>query len=149
MSIRMKPKAKIQIFRQRHGDGHVNQYGMVQPVMWITNAAMTLLEDEDLLVGYIQGDQVWHYRTEVLTIFQTCQKLTGKRGEILFPLEWVDKGEVIRYLHEEGLLKDTFWCERPKSIGRSCGECSSCKIHNMYRKQVKPTKNKDVIENKK
>lgn len=122
------------------GDGHINQYGMVQPVMWITNAAMTLSKHEDLLVGYIQGDDVWHYRSEILTMFRTCQKLTGKKGEILFPLEWLDKGEVIRYLHEERLLKDTFWCEHPKRIGRSCGKCSSCKIHNMYKNQVDLTK---------
>ena len=122
------------------GDGVINQYGMVQPVMWITNAAMTLLEHEDLMVGYIKGDDVWHYQSEIFTIFQICQKLTKKKGEILFPLEWVDKGEVIRYLHEEGLLKDTFWCERPKSIGILCGECGSCEIHSMYKKRVKLTK---------
>ena len=122
------------------GDGLINQYGLAQPVMWTTNAAMALLKDEDLLVGYIRGDDVWHYRSELLSIFQICQKLTGKEGEILFPLEWVDKGEVIGYLHEEGLLKDTFWCEKPENIGRSCGECSSCKIHNLHKKQVKLTK---------
>ena len=122
------------------GDGHVNQYGMVQPVMWITNAAMTLFKDEDLLVGYIRGDDIWHHRSEVLSIFNTCKKLSGKEGELLFPLEWLDKNKVIGYLYEEGLLKDTFWCEHPKSIGQSCGECSSCKIHSMYRKQVKLTK---------
>lgn len=108
--------------------------GLIQPLMWITSSCMALQNDEDLMVGWVKSDDLWHYKEEVFTLFQTCQKLLGKKGKLLCPCEWYDKSIIFEALKEDGVLTDVFWCEKPTN-GRVCygRKCPSCKTHNMYK----------------
>lgn len=107
--------------------------GLIQPLMWISSSCMALHDDEDLMVGWVKSDDLWHYKAEVFTLFETCQKLLGKKGKLLCPCEWYDKSIIFEALEEENVLTDVFWCEQPTKGGRKCGgKCASCKTHNMY-----------------
>ena len=115
------------------GDVTIHTEGLIQPLMWVTSACMALLADEDLMVGWVKSDDVWHYKTEMHTLFQTCQTLLEKKGKLLCPCEWYDKFVILEALEEEKLLTDVFWCEQPTKGGRKCGgKCASCKTHDMY-----------------
>lgn len=114
------------------GDVIILTEGLIQPLMWITSSCMALSADEDLMVGWVKADDVWHYKTEIHMLFQTLQGLLEKKGKLLCPCEWYDKSIIFEVLKEEKLLTDVFWCESPTSKGQPCQKCPSCKTHNMY-----------------
>jgi hypothetical protein len=102
--------------------------GMPQPMMWLLHAVQILDSSEDLYVGYIKGDEVWHYRAQLELAFQYVQQFTHRTGKLRMPLEWVSKAEVLAALRRLKLLKHTWHCELPVR-GRTCRTCASCVAH--------------------
>lgn len=123
--------------------------GAMQPQMWIATAALYLEEDEDLYMGYIRGDDVWHYREWVCDLFYNLKTLMYKKGTLQFPLEWTAKYEVIGQLKECGLLDLCWTCEAPAD-GKACGRCTPCTslwtAKQMYKK-VAAEKMRNISEN--
>lgn len=104
--------------------------GLIQPVLWIPTASTFLKNEEDLYVGYIRGDDVWHARYQITEIFKNIQYIMGKSGDIKFPLEPMNKADVILELSRTGLLHDTWFCQENGPI--PCGKCSSCETDAMH-----------------
>lgn len=100
--------------------------GTLQPILWIPTACMYLDEEEDLHMGYIRGDDIWHYRESVCYLFNNIQSLQYKKGKLVFPLEWEKKEDIIDELEKAGLLDLCWTCEAPKD-GAACRKCSPCR----------------------
>ena len=99
--------------------------GLIQPVIWIPQALPFLRETEKLVVGYIRTDCAFHYRIYICEMVTKAQIILGKKGEIIFPLEWKYKWDVIQDLRKEKLFDLVWWCEDPKK-GKACGTCEPC-----------------------
>jgi 7-cyano-7-deazaguanine synthase in queuosine biosynthesis len=126
--------------------------GLIQPATWIPIAATFLKEKEDLYLGYIRGDDFWHYQAQAYWAFKYLQEISRKQGVLKTPLEWQTKDDVIRKLKEIGLFKLCWTCERPSPKEKSCGKCVPCCSMNsaLWRlsKEPKPKKTtkKDAIK---
>lgn len=107
--------------------GHQNG-GTIQPCIWLLNATCNLKANEDLYMGYIRGDDVWHYMEQVRSIFNNIQYMTHKTGRLQLPLEWERKKDIKKRLNQTGLLNLVWWCESPVK-GKPCNKCCSCKVH--------------------
>jgi len=113
----------------------VNDGNMMQPFIWIPTASMYLQNNEDLYVGYVRGDDIWHYRTQICDLFNTMKMMTYKHGNLNFFFEWKRKREVISELKKIGLYDLTWYCESPKRK-RPCGQCHPCRIHQLTLKEL-------------
>jgi hypothetical protein len=103
--------------------------GMPQPMIWLLQASQYLEKDEDLYAGYVEGDQVWHYRASLVYAFQYVQEFTHRTGKLVLPLEWTTKSEVLYNLQKLRLLNHTWHCELPVE-GKRCKHCPSCTNHD-------------------
>ena len=114
--------------------------GLSQPSMWISLATLYLNLDEDLYIGYVRGDDFWHYRNCAVKAFKSQQKLLGKKGKLLFPLEWEIKARMIAHLKKN--FKDIYdqitYCEEFEK--EPCGVCASCKRHLLAEYEIKKFK---------
>jgi hypothetical protein len=100
--------------------------GLIQPATWIPIAATFLKEKEDLYLGYIRGDDFWHYQNQAYWSFRYLQEMAQKQGVMKTPLEWQTKYDVIKKLKEVGLLKLCWTCEFPTPKEKPCGKCFPC-----------------------
>lgn len=106
----------------------VSHYGCIQPAFWLTNATPFLLESEHLYTGWVRGDDVWHHRDAVSGAFGWCRSLLNFRGDLVTPLEWVTKPEVILALKANGLYGKTWYCEAAPDA-KPCKTCTPCQTH--------------------
>lgn len=113
------------------GDFYISGHGIVQPSIWLPFAMLYARKKDDLIFGYIRGDDVWHHKLAIEYIHQYAQSLNHNEGKLVFPLEWMTKAEVIKRLRELKLLKLVWWCERPTKKGRPCKECGCCVVHQV------------------
>lgn len=102
-----------------------------QSLLWLTLAVNYLERDEDLHTGYIRGDDYWHSLGRSQAAFDALQKLAEHTGQMVHPLEWETKADVIRRTKELDLYRHCWWCEEmaPKKVRgkvRPCGVCKSC-----------------------
>lgn len=44
--------------------------GLSQPLFWLSMAVGYLEEDEDLYMGYVHGDCIWHYTEHLMACFR-------------------------------------------------------------------------------
>lgn len=102
--------------------------GLNQVALWLANAQLFLLDNEDLCMGYIRSDDVWHYRQCIVEIWERFRAVLHKTGNLIFPLEWLSKADVIRRLRDDGVLDLCWYCESPRD-GIACGRCTSCLTH--------------------
>ena len=101
---------------------------IVQPQLWLGTAAMYLEDGEDLAFGYIRTDDFWHKKQAFDYVFTYTKEILGlTNSNLLFPLEWHTKSEVVKELHEQGLLKYCWTCEMPNNDSTACGGCTPCK----------------------
>lgn len=87
--------------------------GIVQPLIWIPIAILYLKSDEDLVLGYIKGDDAQYYLTTLRNGFDNLQWVAGRTGKMLTPLDCTSKAEVIHHLKEAKIYKYTWHCEDP------------------------------------
>ncbi len=102
--------------------------GTVQPVLWLSAVLPFLsgLKREKLVLGYIKEDGIWHYKSHLLHAFDyLCEMLGRSKSELVLPLEWTPKTEIITRLRKAGLYKLTHSCEKPQK-GKPCGKCACC-----------------------
>ena len=105
------------------------QAGLSHPPIWFPTATLFLEEKEDLYAGYIREDDVWHYRSQLYNLFGALQTFQHREGNLILPLEWVSKSQVLGRLKKAKLLDLVWWCEEPKA-GKPCGSCIECKRHD-------------------
>lgn len=110
--------------------GHITRPdGLGQPTIWQFNALSYLNKDENLYLGYIKSDCIWHYRTQLFDLFNNACQMLHYTGSLMMPLEWETKSDIIESLTSIGLDKLVWWCEGVGySIGSEpCGNCSTCR----------------------
>jgi hypothetical protein len=111
--------------------------GLVQPLFWVGSAVNYLAGDEDLYLGYVHGDCIWHYIGHLRAAFTGLLGVSGRSGNLVMPLEWSRKAEVIERAQGLGLYEQCWWCEGdqdklvrlPRGRLGPCGECPACKTH--------------------
>ena len=96
-----------------------------QAALWIGQAVEHLEPEENLYVGYIRGDDMWHHVQEWRWAFQYMAYLVGRTGNLFAPLEWSTKANVIERLRGAGLFPYCWTCSDPKD-GKECGRCKEC-----------------------
>lgn len=113
---------------RKQGEGYVQRNGLPQSCFWLSLAQTFLEEEEDLYLGYVRGDDIWHRRSELIWIFDNTQTILRKTGKLFMPFEWVAKDEVLKDLAAARLDKLVWYCEcvRPGEK-KPCGWCPSCK----------------------
>lgn len=107
--------------------------GCLQPLIWLPLGILALETGEDLHMGYIRGDDIWHYRNRLFETFDQLANIAYRTGKLCIPLEWVGKHKVLAELKPTGLLRYAWWCEqsRLKRQGCPCGRCPSCITHKL------------------
>jgi len=113
--------------------------GLAQPLFWLGIAVSYLEEDEDLYMGYVHGDCVWHYSDHLKAAFGGLQGVGGRTGKLCLPLEWLRKVDVILKCQDLGLYDHCWWCEGDQADlvklehGRlgPCGRCPACETHGV------------------
>lgn len=117
--------------------GHQAEGGLAQPGLWLAVAQSYLLDDEDLYLGYVKGDDVWHHFSELKQAFAGMQGLAGKTGRLLTPLEWDRKADVIARIRRAKLYRHCWYCEGSNWRGdepkEPCGVCVPCRTHRAAR----------------
>ena len=144
--LKVKEHTELNIRPDCGGDWTHRSMG--QPSIWQFNAITYLGEKENLYLGYIKPDCIWHYRTELFTIFENVCRISDRSGKLLLPLEWYSKGDVIKELIKVGLDKLVWWCEKPASENdfKPCGKCPPCKTVISARIALSRHMQSDIIE---
>lgn len=106
--------------------------GIIQPTLWLLHAAQYLDASEDLYVGYIRTDDIWHYKQDFIAAFELLQKLANRTGKLIFPLEWYTKHDVIKSLKQVKIYQHVWYCENPHNGKRCRGihKCHPCDEHD-------------------
>lgn len=107
-----------------------------QPVIWLPLGVNALDQKEDLYLAYVRGDDIWHYKGELVHAFNYLMAICGKDGALRYPLEWENKTDLAKELRDEHLLSMVWYCETPEPARsltdfkhRPCGSCRSCLRH--------------------
>lgn len=101
---------------------------MLQPLLWLSSLVQLLKYNNNaqILFAYVREDDIWHRIAEFKRIFSTFKLFAyNDRLELKFPLEWVRKQEVIKFLEKHNLLRYVTFCEEESY--KPCGACPSCK----------------------
>lgn len=128
-------RQEITITHSRSASVLPGESGLEQPQIWLS-ASSYLAKDENLYMGYVASDCVWHYKTEVFAAFNTVQLLAGKTGKLTTPFEWCKKTDVLAELGKIDLLDLCWWCEKPDGTfphSEQCGKCGPCKVNAYHR----------------
>jgi len=99
-----------------------------QMPIWLSHVLPYLKDGDHLSMGYLSSDgySFFSARENFKKAFDATMVLQGKKDtELVFPLEGWTKGNVIRDLKKNRLLKDCWYCGKPKK-GRPCGKCMKC-----------------------
>lgn len=125
-----------EIFIEARGESGIVCNTMPQPALWLVLAVPYLKKDEDLFVGWVQHDDIWHKLAWVHGAFTHLQGIVENTGKLISPLEWVTKEQVLQQLKDQEYLDDCWCCESPKGF-KECGECHPCKRHAKAMLEVK------------
>ncbi len=113
-----------------------------QPIAWLFGLTMfTNTYYENIMLGYVKGDDFWHVRHDFIKAYENLQKVDGKEKvpPLAFPLEWCTKKDVVDLYNTKfrrRIAHMTWTCDG--SIGgklHACGQCTACKRR---RAEVKP-----------
>lgn len=114
----------------------------IQSAFWIGVAPPYLEQDEDLVLGWVQGEL--DNQDRVRAAFDALQRMQGKTGALELPHATTAKAAVLDRLRAARLLELCWYCEgiRPRDVsiagpdvigvlrdGRPCGQCNSCIDH--------------------
>lgn len=113
-------------------DMDVYQYGsLIQAYTWVSTLGPYLKDKTNLYLGYIRTDDIWHQFGELKELLKSTQKYLKRELNVLTPLQYREKDEIIKYLVETGIYKMTWYCELPTLNGEKCEYCAPCKTHEM------------------
>ena len=148
-------KLRDQGHRIQHIEIEVNATGaqimgsqnLPQATLWLGVVIPYLIDDEDLYVGYIRTDDIWHEIQEYRWAFQYLAHVCGRGGSLQIPLMLSHKCDVIKQLRKARLLSLTFYCETPIK-GKPCKKCCSCLTHACGLHRLKLTSKQDAIDAK-
>jgi 7-cyano-7-deazaguanine synthase in queuosine biosynthesis len=116
-----------------------------QAATWLSIGQGYLAPNEDLALGYMATDSIWHTAEQLRQAFAALQAAQRKDGQLQFPTEWDERPEILSALDEWGLTDLCWWCERPevlplaavsaefikqeRPLTKACGTCHPCEEH--------------------
>lgn len=130
----------------------MNQAGIIQPALWLTNIIPLTWPESIIFGGYHEGDCFWNYDVMAnwLKIASGMITMLNKKVEFYMPLRFFNKKGIIAELKRYEIYEYTWWCEIPGNNGK-CGFCAPCQLHEMsldyYNKQFKIENSPDQKEN--
>ncbi|HEV8061104.1 MAG TPA: 7-cyano-7-deazaguanine synthase [Gemmataceae bacterium] len=124
LTLTKETEAAIECEQGANADG--SRTGLVQPALWLSLAQPFLQPTENLYLGYVRGDDIWHYRTQLFDAFNAMQGVLKKTGTLQLPYEWWPKCSVISELRAADLLKHVWYCE-DRTVKKPCGSCPACR----------------------
>ena len=142
----------VEINYSQDGARNIIQDGLCQPHLWIINSLQYMQDGEELCLGYIRHDDFFGYQADFEYIWHYTIKVLGKpQCKVKYPLEYINKYEVIQELKKNGLYKYCWWCGTPdkNKSHKPCGKCTPCIHHIMalkeieYRKYIEPKLDKE------
>jgi|SRR6185312_4972877 len=83
-------------------DGELNTG--IQNKAWVSLFPLALRDQDKAYFGCIKTDEYWHVRHTFEEAFNAVCKHHEKKIELKYPLEWYDKGQVIKELKRTGYL---------------------------------------------
>jgi 7-cyano-7-deazaguanine synthase in queuosine biosynthesis len=101
-------------------------HGVPQAALWVMTGGMYVGDGDKLVCGYIKGDDALRADTAVRKLFDALMVTLGKKAELVFPLEDMDKPQVLNDLERAGLVEYCWTCETPNAAGEPCGTCLPC-----------------------
>jgi len=107
-----------------------------QADLWLCHLSPYIEKDETVVFPYIKSDDFWHIKHEFVTAFNALSGLKRVTREIIFPLEWHYKWQIVRDLKEWKVPDDCWWtCDQPNK-SKPCGKCLKCKALKEARRQL-------------
>lgn len=107
-----------------------NSRGLAQPILWLCNILPLLKDGDQIYVGYNLSDQANLHTDNINNlIYAACSIQEGKKVELLYPLKYYDKTEIIKSLiiDFDYLLDLCVSCESLVYEGEKvCGDCTPC-----------------------
>lgn len=98
-----------------------------QATLWATFGALYALDGQDVHVGWIRRDDVWHNIDRVRDVFYATMKSLHKTGHLVMPSEWLTKEDVLNeVLSHPGLFNLCTSCESLDEESDDCGHCVPC-----------------------
>jgi hypothetical protein len=93
---------------------------------WLGLALPYMRKDDDLVLGYVKWDPIWHRAGWLHKAFNNLTGLAGLNGKLKLPLEWWEKKDVLENLRKWKFpIELCFSCRSPKGK-RACGKCDQC-----------------------
>ena len=115
-------------------------YGLPQAVMWLGNILPWMPSKSPVWIGlgYVKGDDFWHYRNEFDASIGALKRLRETPNvQVKFPLEFWPKHAVLKALYDRGLYELCWTCEGTVKAGHRCGRCPSCQTERAALWQLK------------
>ena len=118
---------KIDIDKSYYTDGSY----LTQPLFWLPSIFVLTQRDKDaeIRLGYICGDQAMYHRHDLETMAKAVSNFKDKDMNLVFPLGYMSKEDVIVELFENYREVINF-CTTCENIGEGedyCCECESCR----------------------
>lgn len=120
----------------------VKEFGMYgnggQAMVWLCHLAPYFQNNADVKFGYIRGDDFWHRRHQFEKAFRGLAGLDDSTWNLVFPLEWHTKVDVLKELTGFSVPNNCWWsCDESKKVGKPCGWCKKCKELKQVRAEIK------------
>jgi len=80
----------------------------------------------NLYFGYISGDHYWGSEDKIHDMIKTTTALIRKKVNIITPLKYLPKKDIVSFLDDEKLLEYIWTCEMSKVLHEPCGRCIPC-----------------------
>ena len=104
---------EISIITSDSSSGIRFDYGLIQPIVWLTLAPLYVANNGKLQMGYHRGDDFWGKRYNAEESFNKSCFVMCKKCEIEYPLEYNTKAEIISLLKQRDLYDLCWYCEHP------------------------------------
>ena len=98
-----------------------------QSALWISIGALHIRENENMLLGYIRSDTIWHSKWTLGLFTALVNEMRAPGCQLLFPLEWKTKQDVIQELKEAKLVGLCWSCDSYEGVLYLAGSARSAK----------------------
>ena len=106
---------------------------LCQPSIWVPTATLYAKSGECIITGYHSGDDYWMVHHTTNKLLQYMCEMQGKTDiNLVYPLQYLTKYDIIRELKARGLYDLCWYCEDNTDRLTPCGECTPVKIIKLH-----------------
>lgn len=99
-----------------------------QMKLWLSYVAPSIDINDVLHMSYISSDGIdfFNDKSKMEKAFKALMRFRGIKADLSFPLQYWNKGGIIKELKKSKLIKLTSYCGDPKKNLEPCGKCMKC-----------------------